>query len=157
MITGGSLEDSREALKLAESRGNDSIDERIVDQSARQWTLFSWFTVSVGLLRLYYRAKGEINIMWFFYWDSLLHEQNEPNPTNAFFISFMTDEFFCTVGCHPTRCGEFEQSGDGAEYLSGLRELAAAHRGKVVAIGECGLGAYCRQSCAVANTWKENY
>lgn len=61
--------------------------------------------------------------------------------------SFITDEFYCTVGCHPTRCSEFEQNGE-SQYFSGLRELATAHRGKVVAIGECGLGVYCLRCCS---------
>ena len=52
-----------------------------------------------------------------------------------------TDErLFATVGCHPTRCGEFESSEEGPEgHLNSLSKLVEENRGKVVALGEMGL------------------
>lgn len=48
------------------------------------------------------------------------------------------DDLYCTVGCHPTRCGEYAQAGE-AVYTAALEELIAANTGTVVALGECGL------------------
>jgi hypothetical protein len=54
--------------------------------------------------------------------------------------------FFATVGCHPTRSKEFDEYPGGPEaYLQALDSLISANlhgKGRVVAIGECGLGMY---------------
>jgi len=58
------------------------------------------------------------------------------------FPSDSPDWLFSTVGCHPTRCGEFEQTPGVTpnQYLDQLLRLAKESSGKVAAIGECGLG-----------------
>jgi Tat protein secretion system quality control protein TatD with DNase activity len=51
---------------------------------------------------------------------------------------------YATVGCHPTRSGEFESYKEGPEeYLRQLDQMISEHlkgEGRVVAVGECGLG-----------------
>ncbi|KAG9445275.1 hypothetical protein H6P81_016615 [Aristolochia fimbriata] len=65
-----------------------------------------------------------------------LHESRE-----ALSIAETDGRLFCTVGVHPTRCKEFEDSGDPEHYFQQLVSLAkeGIEKGKVVAIGECGL------------------
>ena len=47
---------------------------------------------------------------------------------------------YSTVGVHPTRCDELDENGE--SHLTALLEIAQRGKeiGKVVAIGECGLG-----------------
>ena len=52
--------------------------------------------------------------------------------------------FYATIGCHPTRSGQFDVfKGGPSAYLDALDRLIEEHlrgRGRVVAVGECGLG-----------------
>ena len=48
-------------------------------------------------------------------------------------------QLYTTVGCHPTRCKQFEAGGNPEAYLAKLLALAKEHPQEVVAIGECGL------------------
>lgn len=59
----------------------------------------------------------------------------------ALAIAETDGRLFCTVGVHPTRCKEFEESGDPEGHFEALVSLARAgvEKGKVVAVGECGL------------------
>jgi TatD DNase family protein len=51
------------------------------------------------------------------------------------------ERLFSTVGVHPTNCSEFHETPnlDPEQFLEELLTLATTNRGKIVAIGECGL------------------
>ena len=58
------------------------------------------------------------------------------------------------MGCHPTRCKEFEDGGDPEKYKDELLTLAKENKDKVIAVGECGLG---KSEIDMRFTNKHNY
>ncbi|KAH7106778.1 Mg-dependent DNase [Auriculariales sp. MPI-PUGE-AT-0066] len=68
--------------------------------------------------------------------------------------------FYTTIGCHPTRSSEFDKYKAGpAAYLDELDKLIAANlqgKGRVVAVGECGLD-YDRLHFANEETQKKHF
>ena len=57
---------------------------------------------------------------------------------NALKVAENLEGGFSTCGVHPTRCSEFDQSGDAEQYYKNLRDFANSSD-KIKAIGECGL------------------
>ncbi|KAI0756797.1 Mg-dependent DNase [Daedaleopsis nitida] len=85
---------------------------------------------------------------------SSLHESKEAlELANQFGL-------YATVGCHPTRSAQFDQFRGGPEkYLDELDKLIAAHmigKGRVVAVGECGLD-YDRTHFAPAEVQRRHF
>ncbi|CAG0917371.1 unnamed protein product [Notodromas monacha] len=64
-------------------------------------------------------------------------------------LSKIDERLFATVGCHPTRCGEFDASGDPEAYMESLLKLIIENRDKVVAVGEIGLDFDRTQFCPI--------
>ncbi|XP_014216944.1 putative deoxyribonuclease TATDN1, partial [Copidosoma floridanum] len=69
----------------------------------------------------------------------IITASNLEESKKALEIAKMDDRLFSTVGCHPTRCNEIEESGDPKAYLEALCDLANNNRSKIIAIGEMGL------------------
>lgn len=52
----------------------------------------------------------------------------------------IADMLYTTIGCHPTRCSDFERHSDPEGYMGNLLKIAAQYKDKIVAVGEFGLG-----------------
>ncbi|XP_071805525.1 deoxyribonuclease TATDN1-like [Asterias amurensis] len=65
---------------------------------------------------------------------------NLKDSQEALELAKTNDALFSTVGCHPTRCKEFDEAPGGPdEYSAALLSLVQTNKDKVIALGECGL------------------
>ncbi|XP_044735328.1 putative deoxyribonuclease TATDN1 [Chrysoperla carnea] len=64
---------------------------------------------------------------------------NLEDSEKALNLAKTEENLFSTVGCHPTRCQEFETNNTPEQYLSSLERLIKSDEKKIVALGECGL------------------
>lgn len=62
-----------------------------------------------------------------------------PDSRKALELAKTHDKLYCTIGVHPTRCNEFDESDDPERYLDDLLTLIKEGGDKVVAVGEIGL------------------
>ncbi|KAG5876906.1 hypothetical protein JTB14_001190 [Gonioctena quinquepunctata] len=75
---------------------------------------------------------------------------NLEESQKALEVALDDDRLYTTVGCHPTRCDEFEKNGQNPiDYLDKLSDLILLGKNKVVAVGECGLDYDRIQFCSI--------
>ncbi|XP_050534908.1 deoxyribonuclease TATDN1 isoform X3 [Daktulosphaira vitifoliae] len=54
-------------------------------------------------------------------------------------VASLHENLYFTVGCHPTRCDDFDKVESPEKYFNDLADVIKNNKSKVVAIGECGL------------------
>ncbi|KAM7510596.1 hypothetical protein LguiB_009471 [Lonicera macranthoides] len=117
----------------------------------RAWTAGVDRIIMSGAARAERATSGSVTVEWAAIEQAILDDgcRARWNVTGgsleeskeALAIAETDARLFCTVGVHPTRCKEFDESGDPEKHFQALLSLAkeGVEKGKVVAIGECGL------------------